>query len=594
MKVKGTIRVHPRGFGFVEAEEDIFIPRSRILGAVDGDTVEAMITGESDKGVEGEVVKIVKRSRSHLAGTMINSKFAYAPLLGPDREVEVKGPKLKRGDRVVLKVTRWDEPVKGELERVIGRIDDPSIDVEAACEEFELRTTFPKFSIPTPSLEGREDLREIACVTIDPESARDFDDAIAISKNRGGYELMVHIADVSAYVEQGSSLDREAQTRCNSTYFPGTCIPMLPPELSNDLCSLKPDVDRLAFSVIMQFNKKGELKQHRIVRTMIRSQRRFTYEEAKQVIDGKLTSPFKPMIDLMVELCGLLKHQRRERGSIEFALPEVVLQVDEKGVPIGTRVIEYDITHQMIEEFMLKANEVVATYLTKIGRGLTYRVHDMPTWEDLEGFLQMASLFGYKLSDEPTLEELQDLFDKARGTPHGPQLAVSFIRSMKLATYSAENIGHYGLSLEHYCHFTSPIRRYPDLLVHRVLLDAEAYKEKEIAKIAHRCSEQERISARAEQNVLRLKKLRYIDARPNEEWAAIVTQVKPFGLIFEVENLMLEGFIHISEVGDDYYVFQEGKLRGRSTRETFMTGTKITVVPRNIDLVTSEIQWDMV
>lgn len=613
---EGVIHVHPRGFGFVEREgEDLFVPRPRIGGAVDGDTVEAQVTGEgrNGKGPEGQVVRVIKRGRSKLAGTVVSIDRGIqmlAPILGPDSLVEVESDqKLQVGDRILIKVDNW-EPPAGRLTKLFGHISDPSIDVEAACEEYEIVREFPAGALDEAKAigtevtaedhKGRDDCRDAVTITIDPATAKDFDDALSLHKDKKGHHhLTVHIADVSHYVQPETALDNSATLRCNSTYFPGVCVPMLPSSLSDNLCSLKPDVDRLAASVHMEFNGKGEMVHYRIGRSVIRSDKRFSYEGAKEVLDGKQESPHSELLHEMVKLCLLLKGQRRTRGSIEFSLPEVVLAIDENGTPTGNHVVEYDITHQLVEEFMLKANETVATHLTKLGRGLTYRIHDKPSDNDLSGFYQLADAFGFKLPGAPTPADLQALFDKANKTPYGAQLAVAFIRSMKLAAYSAENIGHYGLSLEHYCHFTSPIRRYADTIVHRVLF-GDPIEEEEITKIAQHCSVQERISGRAEGDVLRLKKLRLLDAHKKEDsfrqYEAVVASVKPAGITFEVTDLMLEGFLHISEIGNDYYRFDQKKARlvGEKKGESFRCGDKIAVMLKEVDLIRRESSWSIV
>ena len=480
----------------------------------------------------------------------------------------------------------------------------------AACAAFEIPTSFPGrvvqeakacgTSVKPQDIKGRKDLRTLPTITIDPESAKDFDDALSLEKDsKGHYHLTVHIADVSHYVQLGGALDDEALGRCNSTYFPGKCMPMLPPDLSDNLCSLKPNVDRLAVSVEMVFDGRGKMMRHKIFRSVIKSQKRFTYEEAMAVLDKKKKSPFAPLLQNMVELCHLLKKKRRERGAVEFALPEVVIEIDTKGKPTGTRLVEYDITHQLVEEFMLKANETVAAHLTKLNRGLTYRVHEAPSERDLAAFFKLAQAFGFKLPPEPSSVDLQPLFEQAQNTAYGPHLAVSFIRSMKLATYRPDNVGHYGLSLEHYCHFTSPIRRYADLLVHRTLFE-NPYEEEEIGRIAHTCSEQERISARAENEVLALKKLRLLEQHraknPLREWTAVVSEVKPFGIAIEIVDLMLDGFIHVSELGDDYYVFDERTLtlKGRRWGESFRCGETMTVRLQTLNLITRECKWAFV
>lgn len=438
------------------------------------------------------------------------------------------------------------------------------------------------------------------CFTIDPDTAKDFDDALSLSKDRKGiYHLGVHIADAAHYVKTETALDKEALLRCNSTYFPGTCLPMLPEELSNELCSLKPDVDRLTISVMMDFDKKGTLIKHEIVRSFIHSKKRFTYGEAKEVLDGKKKSPHKKTLKLMVDLCHLLKAKRYERGSIDFSLSEMVIQVDDEGRPTGIKKVEYDITHQLVEEFMLKANEMVATELTMRGKSLLYRVHEAPSEENFKDFFAFAHVLGFKISPEPTIEELRDLFEKAKKTPFAAQLSIAFIRSMKLAQYSPENVGHYGLSLEYYCHFTSPIRRYSDLITQRLLFDEEQ-ENINLERIAERCSEQERISFKAETSVKTLKKLRLLDDffknDPHREFTAIVTKIKPFGLHFELSDLMLEGFLHISELEDDYFNHdaKRNMLVGTRTGKVHCLGETLLVKLVSVDLILLESRWALV
>jgi len=627
--VRGFLHMHPRGFGFLQADDssaypqDVFIPKHLTLNAVHGDIVEVIINQEviSDKGPEGKVVAIVERARTHMGGIIkeidrTGEILAYAPMLGLQQRVVVEPSfdfALKVGDRIVMEVKEWgskETETRCIVSHYIGHISDPSCDIKGAIEEYEIRKDFPldvltqaeSFGkrVSQKDMKDREDFRDLVTLTIDPDTAKDFDDAISISKSqKGNYQLGVHIADVSHYVTSGSPLDLEAAKRCNSTYFPGVCIPMLPSALSNHLCSLKPDVNRLTVSVLMEFDSNGDLLNHRISRSVIKSAKRFTYKEAKLVLDGKKNSPHKETLELMQELCTLLKKKRYERGSIEFAIPELVVLVDEKGVPTGTDYIEYDVTHQMVEEFMLKANEMVATHLSQLGKGLTYRIHDVPAEENMKDFSLLASAFGFDLSDIPTPSELQKLFEEAKSTPYGEYLATSYIRKMRLALYSADNIGHYGLGLSHYCHFTSPIRRYVDLVVHRILFH-EAISQDELSLISESCSEQERISAKAEGSVVLLKKLRLLEAMHKKDrkrqYAAVVTKVKNFGIYFEVLELMLESFLHVSELEDDYYVYNEdkGELVGRRMGSAFFSGDKITVALSELNFITRESKWNLV
>jgi ribonuclease R len=626
--ITGVLRVHPRGFGFLQAEEpkkypqDIFVPKHLTQTAVDGDKVEVLINPEafSEKGPEGKVIKILSRGRTHIAGIIRFIEFdeiiAYVPLLGMQQRVIVRPHEefqLRVGDRIIMEVIDWGSKSTETVckaSNYIGHISDPSCDIKAAIEEFEIRSEFPNKvvqeaeklgkKVSLKDMKDREDFRHYEIFTIDPDTAKDFDDALHLTKGSDGhYELGVHIADVSHYVTIGSALDLEAKVRCNSTYFPGTCIPMLPSELSENLCSLRPNVNRLTVSIIIHFDQFGNELDFKIVRSIIKSAKRFTYKEAKLILDNKKASPHAPTLHLMVELCKLLKKKRYERGSIEFCMPELVVLVDEKGAPQKTDFISYDITHQLVEEFMLKANETVATHLAKKGKNLTYRVHDEPAEENMKDFSVLANAFGFELSPTPKPNELQKLFDESVDTSYAQYLATSYIRRMRLAMYSADNIGHYGLGLTHYCHFTSPIRRYVDLVVHRILFGEKDDKEK-LDLIATECSDQERISAKAENNVVLLKKLRLLEKiskeSPYKEYEAIVTKVKNFGFFFEVLELMLESFFHVSELENDYYVFDEAnvKLHGTRYNQNYTSGDKITVLLRAVDLIGLESKWHLV
>lgn len=622
----GILRMHPKGFGFVVPDhpgqhpQDIFIPKHLTDNAVDSDHVEVQINTEaqSDKGPEGKIIAVLSRARKHLAGTVLqihpNQEItAYVPILGVAKPVRVKNTSdlsVKVGDRIIMKVVHWGsdkEQTVCEISHIIGHILDPSCDVLAAVEEFDVRFAFPKSAIdqakafgkkvPLKDLKKRVDLTKLECFTIDPDTAKDFDDALTLTKDKKGiYHLGVHIADVAHYVKPGTPLDKEAITRCNSTYFPGTCVPMLPEALSNELCSLKPDVVRLTVSVMMDFDKNGNMIKHEVVRSYIHSAKRFTYFETLDILNGKKKSPHAKTLKLMVDLCHLLKKKRYERGSIDFALPEMVILVDDQGAPSGLKKIEYDITHQLVEEFMLKANETVAKELYSRGKPVMYRVHDEPAEENFEDFFQFARSLGFHLPSKPTNADLQKMFQQAKNSPHTQQLSVAFIRSMKLAQYSSNNVGHYGLALEHYCHFTSPIRRYSDLVIQRLLFDEEP-KDMDLDQIALKCSEQERVSFRAESSVKTLKKMRllrhYLNENPYQEYPALVTRIKHFGIYFELEELGLEGFLHISELENDYFIYDQVRnlLVGKSTGKTHFIGEKIHVLITQVDLILQETKW---
>lgn len=619
--ITGTISVHQKGFGFVRCTEgpDVFIPKHQMKEAVDGDTVEVEVNPVvSAKGPEGIIVAILKRSRTHLAGTVVRKMahhyIAFAPLLGIDKPIKVTSKEpLKEGDRIICKVSEWsneDGVVEGELSRLIGPITDPSIDIIAAIEEFELPNGFTKEAIEeakvygtkitAKQLKNRRDISELEIVTIDPDTAKDFDDAISLSRDdRGHYHLGVHIADVSYYVTPGSHLDKEAYLRCNSTYFPGQCVPMLPEELSNELCSLKSNVKRLTQSVFAEFDSSGNLLKYNIERTCIKSQKRFTYKEALAVLENKKKSPHSDLLNRMVELCRLLKQKRFERGSIDFAMTDHVLIVDKAGVPQKIEVVEYDITHQMIEEFMLKANEIVATHLAKEGKTPIYRVHEQPTAESFQDFFTFARSLGFILPANPNHRDIQKLFQDAKGSPLLPQLSISFIRSMRLAAYSTDNVGHYGLALEHYCHFTSPIRRYTDLIIQRLLFN-EMPPDANVDAIALACSEKERVSFRAESSVVLLKKLRlagtYYAQDPNAIYPALVTRIKPFAVHFEVPLFDLEGSIHVSQLGNDFFEYNPNTMsfRGRHTGISYTGGQTIHVRLTELNFILQQSQWEIV
>ncbi len=621
--VTGTISVHPKGFGFVKnaAGPDVFIPKQRLKDAVDGDEVEIEVEPNvTAKGPEGTVIAILKRSRTSLAGTVVGKSGrgykAFSPLLGQDKLISLKAGKgitLEEGDRVICKITSWGgeaDVIEATLTRRLGNISDPSIDIEAAIAEFELPDGFSVEAVEEARAYGtkvsakecknRLDLTGFECVTIDPDTARDFDDAITLSKDsEGHYHLGVHIADVAHYVRSGSHLDTESFERCNSTYFPGQCVPMLPEELSNELCSLKANVKRLAQSVLVEFDGDGNMIRYEIRRTVIKSRKRFTYKEAMAVLEKKEKSPHEGLLELMVELCHVLKRKRFERGSIDFSMPENALIVGKDGVPLRIERIEYDITHQMIEEFMLKANEIAASHLERQGKTLIYRVHEEPSAESFKDFYAFARTLGFQLPADPTHRDIQKLFQDAKDSPLLSQLSISFIRSMRLAAYSPENIGHYGLALEHYCHFTSPIRRYTDLVIQRLLCD-ELPPDADLDAIALKCSEKERVSFRAESSVKLLKKLRlagtYFAEDPTRPYQATVTRIKPFALFFEVSFFDLEASLHISQIGNDYFEFnpQAMTLRGSKTGRSYTVGQTIFVRLDRIDYTLQQTEWSII
>jgi len=625
--IKGTIKMHPRGFGFVKAHkehellEEIFIPIGKCKGAVHGDTVEVEVLPDvSAKGPEGKVISIIERGQSHLGGVITNILSpslakARLPLMGETQQVLIDTADhiVQIGDRIVVEMIEWGEGVNKELTarlcHKLGNIDDPSIDVQAAIEEYAIRSDFPQEvlleaeafgdTIAPSAFCDRLDLRNLVCVTIDPDTAKDFDDAISLEKEGDTFRLGVHIADVTHYVKEGSPLDQEAYLRANSTYFPGYCVPMLPPALCDNLCSLKPQRNRLAATVFMDISANGDLLNYTIHRSVIRSKKRLTYHQARKILEGTLESPHRSLLLLMKELALALKEKRKQRGSLDLSLSETIVRIDEQGQPTGLHIEEYDVTHQMIEEFMLKANEVVATHLANKGSPIAYRVHDSPEEASIRDYIQLLHEFGIEAPENASPIELNKAIQTATGTPYGQYLAGQYIRKMKFAYYSPENTGHWGLSLSHYCHFTSPIRRYADLLVHRVLFGDDIPFAK-VEEITEKCSEQERLSSKAEMGVLRLKKLRLLHKwkaeKPFHEYEAVLTSLKPSGLIAEVLHIGVEAFIHISDLGDDYFVYNEAKqtFTGRKSKKIYGKGQVLALFLKTIDLIEGKCSFSLI
>jgi ribonuclease R len=625
-RVKGILTKTKRGYGFVQVvgktlfADDIFIPKRYISGAIDKDLVEVKIrpSFEKGKGLEGEIVKILKRGKKYLCGIVIgrykNIYMVFIPFLGDERIAEVKSKqKLKNGDRIKIKVEDWTNeysPLLGSLEKYIGNINDASKDMDFFVEEFELQKTFSKKALLESKelkkeflkkvLKKRRDLTDLETITIDPTTSKDFDDSISLTKDKkGNFYLGVHIADVAHFVKQNSFLDKDAFKRCNSTYFPGEVIPMLPKTLSNDLCSLKEGVTRFTVSVMMDFDKKGNLLSYEIFRSFIENKKRFTYEEAFKILKSKSKSPHSKMLKNMKALCLLLKKKRFDRGSIDFAIPEAVLEVDDKGDPKSIKIVEYDLSHQIVEEFMLKANETVAKHLNKKKKTLIYRIHESPSKKTFEDFYMFARMLGFKLPPSPTNKDIQKVFLEAKNTNFLDQLSINFIRAMKMALYSEENVGHYGLSLEHYCHFTSPIRRYSDLIVQRLLFD-EIKKGINLKKIAKEVSLKERASFRAETSLIFLKKLRLLNKffkeKPSKKYEALITKVTPHFLHFEIKKLFLEGSLHVSEISGDYFIYNPDTLtlEAEWSGKAFSYGDTVYVRVLEIDLISSKVEWKIV
>ena len=466
--------------------------------------------------------------------------------------------------------------------------------------------------------EGREDLRHELIITIDPDDARDFDDAINVERTaNGGWRLGVHIADVSHYVRTGGTLDREALERGNSVYLADRVIPMLPERLSNGVCSLKPRVDRLTFSAFIDFTSAGKIKHARFARTIIHSKARLTYKQAYAVLSGKPVDPVPARVpdktDVIVpevaeqlrtawELASLLRKNRFQAGSLDLDFPEVKVWLDENGKPVRLEKIENDISHQLVEEFMLAANEVVAREIKQRTLPSVYRVHDNPDPERLKEFRELALAYGLQAGDMTNRAEVQKLLQKIRGLPEEYALKLAFLKSLKRAVYGTEPIGHYGLAKVNYTHFTSPIRRYADLVVHRVLAQITATKQvrpaiKELPEIAEHISTTERTAADAEKESVKLKKLEYLMAqmrnRKPEAFDAVIIDIKSFGLIVELPLVILTGVVPVSSLQDDFYVFDPVRLSftGRRKRKVYRVGEKLRVMVDRVDARKQQVDF---
>ena len=592
----GIISITPKGYGFVTPQKggkDIFIPIRKINKAIDKDLVEVIVSFTDPKGPDGSVIKILKRKKKKIVGTIIekrkNSYLAYSSVI-PSSHIVIKTKEnYKLGDRLLLKLR--DISLEADVIKNLGNIKDGSKDVLVAKEEFELKDKFSKKIISNlknkilkKDLKGRYDFTKTCCITIDPEDAKDFDDAISLEEGKT-FKLGVHIADVSYFVKTDSTLDKEAYIRGNSTYFPGRVLPMLPEKLSNDLCSLKENEIRLTVSVIMEFDKEGNLLKSDILRSYIKSKKRYTYPEALKEIEKN-----NPFFLSLKKLALLLKKKRLKRGSIDFSLPDIKLILNEEQDIIDIKIEKYDISHQIIEEFMLKANEIVATCLNKKKKNLIYRIHEKPSKKIFSGFYTFAKSLGFKLPNTPSHKDIQNLFLQAQNTPFVKQLSIIFLKNMKLALYSLDNLGHYGLSLEHYCHFTSPIRRYSDLIIHRLLFNEEI-KDLRLKEIAKNCSEKERNSYRAEQSVIYLKKFRFLfkqyKKKKNKRYKATITKITPSLISFEIKDFFIEGSLHVSEIKYYYYGYID-------FTEEYQHGDSILVSIFYMNINKLEIKWKLV
>ncbi|MBI5681962.1 MAG: ribonuclease R [Deltaproteobacteria bacterium] len=644
--VTGTLECHPDGFGFVipdEGGEDVFVRHKLLKGAMHGDKVvvrvegfkSAAALGKQGKGGkrEGRIIRILERVNKNIVGRFerakgfgivvpMNERITATCVIPLNKECGAKD-----GDVVVAEVTKWheyaDAPLPAKVISVLGDYEDPDVEAEVIAIKHNLNYRFPKDvlyearnisqAVEAHDIKGRYDLRDMPTVTIDGETAKDFDDAVSIEKRKGGgYRLWVSIADVSHYVKEGSNIDKEAFARGTSVYFPGRCIPMLPEELSNGICSLNANVDRLAFTAEMEFDNNGIITGYKFYESVIKSIERMTYTSVKGILDGddylrKRYAHLASDLTIMEELALKLKKDRAKNGSIDFDLPEPQLILDIEGRVEDIVRSERNIAHQIIEEFMLLANRCVAMFMAGSNVPFVYRVHERPDEEDMLDFREFISNFGYHLEwrENAAPKMFQGVLKKAEGKPEEKLINHVLLRSMKQARYSEENIGHFGLAFDFYTHFTSPIRRYPDLIVHRLLKRQVkkrfSDKEKEmwtsvLPDIAGHTSKMERNAMEAEREIVDLKKTQFMMDKTGELFDGIISGVTSFGFFVELKEYFIEGLVHVSSLKDDYYIFIEKQhsLVGERTKKRFGVGDDVRVKVCKVDIGKRQIDLAMV
>lgn len=634
--IVGKFISHPKGFGFVEIEgeeDDVFVSEKDINGALHNDVVQIVITQEKrgDKRKEGKILRIIERGTHDIVGIYRNSgKFGFVE---PDnqrfqKDIFVPGNQslgAVNGHKVVVRITDFgDEKRKpeGHIIKIIGHINDPGTDIMSIVEGYEIPTEYPDavmdqlndipIEVDTRDMAGRKDIRNWVTVTIDGEDAKDLDDAITISKNGDNYTLGVHIADVSHYVQEYSALDKEAKERGTSVYLVDRVIPMLPHKLSNGICSLNEGVDRLALSCIMEIDAKGNVISHEICETVVNVNRRMSYTAVKQIIVDKDEAVSKeyeelvPMFFLMDELATILRNKRHGRGSIDFDFPESKITLDAKGKPIDVKVYERNSATKIIEDFMLIANETVAENIFWQELPFVYRTHDNPDPEKIEALGAFINNFGYSIhiTEDIHPKEIQKLLSKIEGTPEEAMLSRLTLRSMKRAQYTTECTGHFGLAAKYYTHFTSPIRRYPDLQIHRIIkenlkggLTAKRIKhyDKILFDVAKQCSVTERRADDAERDVEKLKKTEYMLSRIGEEFDGVISGVTAWGIYVELPNT-IEGMVHVTALKGDYFTYYESRheMVGEVTKITYKLGQRLRVKCVDADTIARTIDFEIV
>ncbi|MBI5641074.1 MAG: ribonuclease R [Nitrospirae bacterium] len=636
----GYFEAHREGYGFVISEKpgerDIFIPRGATLGAMNSDRVIARVENQARRG--GRIIRILERAYARVVGSLdVTKNAAYVRpkskaipfdlYIAPDNRGTAR-----HGDMVVAEIVDYPTDKRapsGKVVKVLEKPEDPASEVEMIIEEFNLPRRFPKAAAEEAKLLNkgqtdenrqkisglreprRKDLRSLPTVTIDGERAKDFDDAVSISLTEHGYRLWVHIADVGYYVPWGSAIDIEARKRGTSVYFPDRVIPMLPKELSEDLCSLRPKVERFAFTVEMDFDRFGMRTGAKFYPSLIKSDERMTYTSVRKILidqDKAERARYDELLkdfDLMAELCGILRSNRLERGSLDFDLPEPEIILDMQGNPEAIIKAERNFAHMIIEEFMIAANEAVAEHLEGLGIPSLYRIHEEPDPMKMEDILKVLKPLGRSGRKILKPKDFSELLRSIKETAEEEVINYIVLRSLKQARYSPVNVGHFGLASQSYTHFTSPIRRYPDLAVHRILREVLAKKqlsdrrtkelETMLPDIAFNSSRTERLSVDAERAVIGAMRVWFMKDRVGDEFEGKIIGVTPFGLRIRLKDFYVDGFLHLSYLTDDFYQYNEKNLTlyGRNSRRTFRIGQEVRLRVDRVDMEEREIVFGL-
>ncbi len=634
--IVGIYTAHARGFGFVSVEgmeEDIFISEEDANGAFHNDTVEVIIKATSaGKRKEGKVIKVLSHGTTTLVGYFEKSKnFGF---VRPDnqrfsQDIFVPLERSKgavTGHKVLVELTKYggdNKKPEGKVLEIIGHVNDPGTDIMSIVKGYDLPTVFPEKvlnqaervakDVSEADMAGRMDLRDWQMVTIDGEDAKDLDDAISISRDGANYILGVHIADVTNYVQEKSALDREALKRGTSVYLVDRVIPMLPHVLSNGICSLNAGEDRLALSCIMTINEKGVVIDHTIAETVVHIDERMSYTSVKKILEERDASEMAryqkliPMFELMAELSGILRGKRAKRGSIDFDFPETKMILDEQGKPVEIKPYDRNVATKIIEDFMLLANETVAEDYFWQEIPFVYRTHETPDEDKIKKLATFIHNFGHSMhisNKEVRPKEIQKLLAKVEGTPEEALISRLALRSMKQAKYTPENTGHFGLAASYYCHFTSPIRRYPDLQIHRIIkenLRGRMNTERQehyatiLPEVAKQSSQRERLAEEAERETIKLKKVEYMKEHMGEEFEGVISSITKWGIYVELLNT-IEGLIHVTNLYDDRYNYIEAsyEMVGEHTGKTYKLGQAVCVRVIGVDKLQRTIDFELV